>query len=319
MKYLAQFEKVIDRSPLSDVSKKTYKARLRRLTTITKKDVDWIIMHCKETYDLLSKYSVETIKGYVNTVLTLFKHAPILKTKKKHVYRCWYKVFDEIAAKANEKYNNMQASDRQKDSYVSWAEIITKRDSLVNKSSQDYLLLCMYTMIPPSRADMNMIKIYDKDPEDTKTYPNYMVVYNDKIKLVYNEFKSKSKRLQRYEKILPAHLETVVRKSLTANPREFLIVSPRTGLPYHNACSFSKYFDRLLEKHFKKKVTINTLRHSFVNSLDMNKLTPGEKDIIARDLMHSKDTMDKYRLSVSAQDSNTGKAKICEVVCRDAP
>lgn len=316
--YLTQFTKVIDASTeLSDVSKKTYKDRLRRLTTMTGHDVDWIIMHCKGVYEAIKKYETQTQKGYINTVLMLFKYTDGLKKKKKKVYDCWYKLFMKVAAQAEEKYNNMEASDRQKKVYVPWAKILETRDGLA-KDSQEYLLLSLYTMIPPSRADMNAVKILGSDDEvDVKKYPNYMVLYDDKIKLVYNEFKSKSRRLQKYEKILPANLEGVVRRSLMARPRDYLVVSPRTGQPYATGEAFAKYFDRVLERVFGKKVTINTLRHSFINSLDLNKLTPLEKEIIARDMMHSKDMMDKYRLLVPGSESANGRDQVCEVVCRD--
>lgn len=317
MAYLERFQKVIDSTNLSTISKKTYKDRLVRLTKIMNHDLDWIIMHCNETFKILQKFQIQTQKGYINSILSLFKYTKNLKKNKPDTYSCWYARFKEVNEKAEAKYNNMEASDRQKEVYVSWVDIITTREKL-DKTSIEYLLLSLYTMIPPSRADMNMIKIfYNDDPSDTTKYPNYLVIYDDKMKLVYNEFKSKSRKIQKYEKILPEILDKVVRSNLKKFPRQFLIVSPRDEKPYNNASNFSRYFSRILERIFKKKVTINTLRHSFVNSLDMNKLTPLEKDIIARDLMHSKDTMDKYRLSVPASESTSGKNQICEVVCRD--
>ena len=299
MAFLLKFQEIIDASELSDISKKTYKDRLKRLTTLMNHDVDWIILHCRETYEKLKQYEIQTQKGYINSILTLFKYTKGLKTKRLNTYNCWYSIFQEVDAKAEDKYNNLQASDRQRAAYVAWHDIITARDKL-DKSSQDYLLLCLYTMIPPSRADMNMLKIYYKDPNNIEVnkYPNYIVIYNDKIKLIYNEFKSKSRKLQKYEKILPQNLDHVIRQSLHNKPRDFLIVSPRTNHGYENASTYSKYFSIILERIFKKKLSINTLRHSYVNSLDMNKLTPLEKANIARDLMHSPMTMDKYRLAL---------------------
>ena len=315
--YLTQFKKVIDAtSELSDASKKAYKDRLRRLTEMTSHDVDWIIMHPDAILERLQKYELQTQKSYINSILTLFRYTKNLKKKRRDVYDKWYKIFSKVHVKADEKYNTMEASDRQKQVYVAWAQILERRDELA-KDSAEYLLLCLYTMIPPSRADMNCVKIYsDEQQVNVKKYPNHMIVGADKITLIYNEFKSKSRRLQKYEKILPGHLESIVRQSLKSKPREFLIVSPRTGKPYDNAGSFTRYFDRILERVFKKRVTINTLRHSFINSLDLNKLTPHEKDVISREMMHSRDMMDKYRLFVPAAQSNTGVDLSCEVVCK---
>ena len=89
-----------------------------------------------------------------------------------------------MSTKAQEKYENMEASERQKRSYVSWADIITTRDNIKDKTSNEYLLLCMYTMIPPARADMNVIKIYyNNDQIDSKKYPNHLLINKNTINI----------------------------------------------------------------------------------------------------------------------------------------
>jgi hypothetical protein len=42
-------------------------------------------------------------------------------------------------------------------------------------------------------------------------------------------------------------------------------------------------------------MSINTLRHSFINSHDMNKLTPLDKAELGKALMHSPHMFDRYR------------------------
>lgn len=306
--FLERFHKVIDASELSDVSKKTYKDRQTRLTKLMDHDLDWVMLHPNETCEKIKQFEIQTQKGYINSILTLFKYTKNMKEKHKKLYNKWTEIFEEVYKKAEEKYMNIEMSERQKQAYVKWADVIKVRDGL-DKKSDAYLMLSMYTMIPPSRADMNMLKIYHMTEIENSKYPNYIVIYEDNIKLVYNEFKSKSNRLQKYEKVLPKRLEDVIRYSLRFKPRNFLIVSPRTGKPYDKATSFAAYFARILSKIFDKPVTINTLRHSFVNSLDMNKLTPLEKELIAKDLMHTVATMDKYRYSIIGND------RVCEISC----
>lgn len=318
MAYLERFKKIIDSTDLADESKKNYRFRLTRLTVITGKDLDWVIDHCKDTFEIMKKNNIiepQSVKAYINSILALFKYTKGLKEKKPKAHRCWFEFFKKVKAIADHKYETLQASEKQIKAYVPWQEIIKKRDEL-DKDTPDYLLLCLYTMIPPCRADLNMVKIYhDRDGKDSE---NYMVVYkNGGIRLVYNEFKSKSRKLQKYQKNLPENLEQVVKRSLKLQPREYLIVSPRTRRPYCNVKSYTTYFDRILFRVFQKNVTINTLRHSFVNSIDFNKMTPLEKTAIAQDLMHSTDTMDRYRLSVPSSQSETGKPRVCEVVCSD--
>ncbi len=308
--YLKKFLDVIDKSSLADLSKIEYKGRLQRLTTITGHDVDWIIQNCKETLKKLKSYAPTTQKGYINTILTLFKYTKNLKKKQQSSYNCWFDALNKINEIVEAKYDNIEPSKKQLETYVSWDDIIKKRE-LLNKDSSEYLLLSMYTMIPPARADMNHVKIYYREPSDKEIekQPNYLVIKDNVMRLIYNEFKSRGKKIQRYEKELPENLKLVIKNSLENNPRDYLIVSPRTGEPYENAASYTKYFDRMLYKIFNKAVTINTLRHSFVNALPYT-LTPGERDAIARELMHDERTMQRYRLALP-----DGNKQECKLVC----
>lgn len=322
--FLLKFYDILDKTDLSDTSKKNYKFRLKRLVVLTGKDIDWVMSNCKKTMSVLDKNKVtepQSRKALINSILTLFKHGPGLKKKLAKAYKCWYTEFAQVNEVAEKKYDTLTASDKQVNAYVPWVDIVKKRDEL-DKDSDAYLMLSLYTMIPPARSDLNKVKIFkNKTPtdKDVEEEPNFLIVNKDgSMKLVYNEFKSKSKKLQKYEKILPKNLVEVINRSLEQKPRDYLIVSPRTGLPYPNTNSFTVYFNRTLKAVFGKPVTANTLRHSFVNGINFQHLTPLEKDVLAKDMMHSPEMFDRYRLIIPADKSQTGKQQICEVVCRDA-
>jgi hypothetical protein len=321
--FLFKFVEVIQNTDLGATSKKNYEHRLHRLVQLTNKDIDWVLSNCMKTLDILKKQNItepQSLKALINSILTLFKHTKNLKLKRKKEYTCWIQQFKIVNAKAEEKYDKIQPSKRQIEAYVPWNDIILKRDEL-DKDSNAYLLLCLYTMLPPARADMNCVKIVSKSKltdAEIKKHPNHIIVLPTGMKLVYNEFKTKSRKLQRYEKVLPQELVDVIQHSLKIKPREYLIVSPKTNNPYIKSNSFTQYFDRLLTSIFKKRMSINTLRHSFVNSVDMNKVTPLEKELLARDMMHSPEMFDRYRLVIPAEQSDDKKAKVCDVVCRDA-
>lgn len=322
--FLLKFYGIIDQTDLSDTSKKNYKFRLKRLVVLTGKDINWVMSNCQKTMRVLDKNKItepQSRKALINSILTLFKHGPGLKKKMAKAYKCWFAQFSEVHEVAEKKYNTLTASEKQVKAYVPWVDIIKKRDEL-NKDSDAYLMLCLYTMIPPARSDLNKVKIFKhKAPTeaDTIAEPNFLIINKDgSMKLVYNEFKSKSKKLQKYEKVLPKNLVEVIERSLQTNPREYLIVSPRTGLPYPNTNSFTVYFNRTLKAVFGKPVTANTLRHSFVNGINFQHLTPLEKEVLAKDMMHSPEMFDRYRLIIPADKSQSGKQQICEVVCRDA-
>lgn len=319
--FLTRAQSIIASTDLSDESKNQYQSRLKRLTDITKHDIDWILLNCEKTLVCLekdNKTEPQTIKSFINAVLAVFKYTKGFQEKYKKAYQCWSNARKENNIKANEKYVNITPSDRQIENYIPWKDILTVRDGL-QKDTVDYLLLSLYTMIPPCRADFDHVRILYKQPNEEQTLlqPNYLLITDEYMKLVFNEFKTKkSKNIKTYENILPDELVKVIQNSLKEKPRDFLIVSNKTGLPYKNSKSFTTYLDRTLFKIFKKHVTINTLRHSFIMSLDFNKITPKEKEHIAYLMMHSVSTQDTYRFIMPAKANELHKDKLCTVTCK---
>lgn len=303
--FLTKFKEVIDKTQLSEQSKNSYKYRLERLTNFTSKDVDWILCNCKKTLYILEKNNItnaETVKGMINAILCLFKYTNGLKERKPIAYACWVEQFKQVYEKAQEKYEKLEANQKQKDAYVPWAEIIKARDEL-DKKSLEYFILSLYTMIPPVRTDFNKVRLLKagEDTEDVvKENPNYLVTADGRMKLVLNEYKTKkqvnknTRQPKRYEQELPLQLVTVIKDSLRRQPRQYLIVSAK-GEPYHKPNSFTQLVRRVLFSVFKKNMSINTLRHSFINSHDMNKLTPLDKTELGKSLMHSPAMFDRYR------------------------
>ena len=294
------FIKLIDTLDMRETSKKTYKLRLQKLVEYTGKDVDWIITNCKKTIAALDRNGVteaQTRKGFVNSIMTLFKHTEGLQESKCKAYARWRECADNIHREADIRYETLEATDKQLNAHVPWDEILKTRDEL-NKSSVEYLLLCLYTMIPPARADFNKVKIYKgKELPNDKEDSSYLHIEGKgKMVLVHNEFKSSD--YHKYVKELPLELVKVIEKSLKDNPREYLIVSPRNNKPYELSNSYVQYFDRKLTKIFGKKASINMIRHSHNLQFDLNNLTPLEKKAIASDMMQSASTFEAYRFKI---------------------
>lgn len=300
-----KFVKLLATTPLSDMSKKSYAERLRTLMGLTGEDVDWMITHCKETMAIVRKKvpETQTRKALVVSIMTLFKHIHGLREQKCKAHARWVKCSDGIHKEAGMRYETLEPTQRQIDAHVPWEDVIKARDAL-DKKSVEYLLLCLYTMIPPARADYNKVKIYrNKEPneKDIEEYPNYLMINSKSphMVLVFNEFKTASqlqtKKREPYVKELPNDLVKVIKISLKEKPRDFLIVSPTTGEPYHLPNSYTQYFDRKLSKILGKKTSINMLRHSSALNHRLDDLSPLEKKVIANDMMHSPQMFEAYR------------------------
>lgn len=330
----------IKNSNLSENSKKSYLERLRTLQNHTGMILLEILRHPNEMFQNLQEYytEIQSQKAYINAILALFKYHSKLKSAFPMQLQIWKQHFDTVHRKIETNYDNNSPSAKQKTSFMPWQNIIKKREQLP-KNSIEYLWLCCHTMIPPMRADLDKIKIFtDREPsqKEIKDNPNFLLMQTKRVgdwimKLILTEFKT-AKSMKQYQKVLPAELCAVIKKSLLRSPRDFLFVSNSTGLPFNNTATYTRFANRLLQKIFKPHpITISMLRHIFVSNLDHGKLTSGEKTRLARDMMHSPSTFDRYRLifddhhddeymvQIDENASADGVKKICKCKCKDAP
>jgi hypothetical protein len=288
------FQCIVD-ADLSSVTKRVYLERLRYMIQQTKTELQEIIVHPEKYLEWVEKHSssMQTQKSYISAILAVFKHTPGLKEKEKKVYYEWYQGFKKVHEQIDHKYKQNEPSPKQKEAYVVYSDIVAKRDSLA-KGSKERLLLSMYTYLPPLRSDFNQVYIYQKS-QKTYDHENYILLF-DPPTLVLNEFKTMKKK-DGYEKILPEELVEEIKESLKKEPRDWLFMD-RSKQPYKSG-SFTKWANRTLKSLFKKALTISLIRHSYINQLDFNKLTVQEKEEIAKDMAHTVNTQDRYRLIFS--------------------
>jgi len=244
--------------------------------------MEWIQQHTK---------TPQTQKSYISAILAVYKHTPGLKDKYRDTYYQWYLEFKKLHDQIDARYKQNQPSEKQREAFVQFKDIVAKRDTLP-KGSKERLLLALYTYLPPLRSDFNKVFLYQKAPKSFD-HENYMKLYDIPM-LVLHEYKT-SKKKDVYEKELPPELVEEIKASLEKGPpRDWLFVD-RSKQPYVSG-SFTKWANRMLKKLFGRALTISLIRHSYINTLDFNRLTVQEKEDIARDMAHTVGTQDKYRL-----------------------
>ena len=282
----------IKKADLSSVTKRTYLERLRYMIQEIKTDLYDILTHPKIYLEWIHQHStsLQTQKSYISAILAVFKHTPDMKKNEQKYYYEWYQGFKQVHEEIDKRYKTNEPSDKQKDAYVSFEEIIKKRNEL-KKGSKERLLLALYTYLPPLRSDFNEVYIYIKAPEKIE-HDNYITLYNTPL-LVLNEYKTVRKK-DIFQKELPEELVTEIKESLKEDPREWLFMD-RNEQPYR-VNSYNRWVNRTLKKLFNKPLTISLIRHSYINSLDFNKLSVIEKENIAKDMAHTVNTQDRYRL-----------------------
>lgn len=293
------FRDAVKNGRLAVVTRQNYESRLSTMQHETGNTVHHMVRHPSETYQAILRKSADvpqTIRSYLTAFMAVFKHDPKLASRKQDEYQKFRSYFRKVDKVVQERYDNNEPNDKQREAYIPLNDVIQKRDQLL-ADSPEYLVLCLYTMIPPLRADFGNVRILSREPQGAAASTgNYLVVREKYMRLVLNEFKSKSKSLSQYNKVLPVNLEAVIRHSLSNQPRSHLIVSPRTGLPFLRDNTYVVHVHRIMERAIGKKVSISMLRHIYVNSLDYNKMTSGQKAQISADMLHSVSTNDRYRL-----------------------
>jgi integrase len=277
---------------ISNMSKKVYLTRLKKWVEEAEVELETILANPDKYLKWVYKKSSnsQTQKSYISAILAIFKHTPELKDKYKSDYDIWFEAFKKVNGKIEDKYKTNEPSERQKEGFVEYKEIIQKRDHL-EKGSKERLLLAMYTYLPPLRSDFNKVYIYTEKPSRI-TQDNYILLY-DTPKIVLKEYKT-SKNNKILENPLPKELIQEIKDSLAKEPREWLFMD-RTKGPYKST-SFNKWANRVFLKLFERPLTISLIRHSFVNQLNFNTLSIQDKEDIAKCMAHTVTTQDRYRL-----------------------
>ena len=333
---LERFCRALDAAPkLSDASKLQYKTMLRRLTDVLGHDVHWILANCSEAKALLlavkrtdGKTMLEvpqTLKAMLMPVLAILRHVPDMATAFPGAHACWSDLNNDVVSPlADERYETNEPSERQVAAYVPWADILEKRDQLLRSAptSVAALLLSLYSMIPPARADYGRVRVYSppSDPvPGVAIVPNHIVWTKsaNTMHLVLDEFKTRSKKGGAHEADLPLELVAVIARSLLDTPRKWLVVPPLSlsGEPFATNAAYAKYVARTLAIAFGgKPVTLNALRHSFSSSLDFNQLSPRDRKAIADALMHSPEMTHRYRYRFATPGAPPNAQ--CQLVCK---
>lgn len=297
MKYTkdTDFMKLVMDTELSKTSKTMYTDRIRHLQNKLGKDMFSIIKDAKNSVEWIKNNyeSVTSQKAYLSVTLSIFRHAPGLKEQLSDAYKIWFDAFTKVDKEIEARYKENEPTKKQQEGYVSFAELVKMRDSLV-KGSEDRLLLGMYTYIKPLRADFNAVRLYKGTiPEDHE--PNYIHMANrGGCTLYLTEYKTANKHGE-YKKKLPKELCEEIHTSLEKKPREWLFVKAG-GKPFDKSNSYIRYANRILQRLFERPLTLSLIRHAFVDTLDFNTMTIAEKEAIALEMRHTTKLQDQYRL-----------------------
>jgi len=142
-------------------------------------------------------------------------------------------------------------TEKYKENELTWDEILTARDALP-KNSVEYVLLSLYTMLPPRRS-LDYIAQIGKPQENSNFY--------DGTNFYFGNYKTKGSYNTQVVPV-PTELKKVIDDYLEARPfKSTHLLIKKSGIPYK-----TRDIQLTLNKILKKKISSTMLRSIFLSS-----------------------------------------------------
>ena len=292
--------------PIHDNSKKIYHSRLAEWIQFMPthfQSVTHIIMlpelAMKVLHSHLKTNTPSTRHMYIVAILSFIKHHIT------HLSEC---ITTEIATSLREQWNAIHTHNEapivqlrlenkptvlqqaKGGSQLSFQQIMEIREQLP-LGSMERLLISMYTLIPPVRADYFALHIIHDDQEPV--HPNYLRIRHANMDTVLRDFKT-AKTYHHIRNDLPLLLTQEIHHSLQSCPREFLFVNAQ-GKP-HTRNSFTLWTRRILTRVLQTDFTLVFFRHAFATHyVTHHNPTDLEISEISKKMGHSAEMFRAYR------------------------
>ena len=239
--------------------------------------------------------------------MSLFRHNERLQQVHRAAFEAWSRASSEHRARHMQvARQNAPTNANQTRNYASMADWQAAFDRLRHtpgahstlSKSQALVLFAYACMMPPKRAEMGAVRIFQARPTDTTdltTFPNHIIMSESVLRLMkHKTSKHQAHRDGITEQLAPGFMD-VLSQSLASQPREYLFVNSK-GQAFTNQ-GFSKYVTRTTKSIFggDKSPGVSLLRHAFCTSLDYNTLTGQERVDLALRMGHSSPMQDMYR------------------------
>tara|TARA_R110000765_G_scaffold6409_1_gene19774 strand:- start:6737 stop:7711 length:975 start_codon:yes stop_codon:yes gene_type:complete len=270
----------------------------------------------EQVEQFLDTYSAPTKRNYLNSIIVALKglneyDEDLLKT------------YETLRDTYHQEYlaSQSQLTPKQKENWASWKDIVKVvtryKDSLTTvltdkpeeihpseyKTFNDYVLLLLYTKLPPIRNDFGNVRIIKHDNFATlekkhKSGLNLLVV-RDNIPqfLVLNEYKT-HKTYGEVQIPLPEEVKTVVTVWLKYNKSGYLLVGGRSKSQPLGSNGISVRLRAIFKKYLNKNISTNMLRHIYVSERYSTTVDAMKKD--ANDMLH--DEMTQKKIYVKTYD-----------------
>ena len=236
----------------------------------SKKVIDWIEG---------SKYAVNSKKAiYIAIVGTL-------KAQEGYDLQPYRSQMDTYNKQVVANYETQTLSALEETKYLEWSKIldaVEKARVAVEDvwTLQEYLILCLYTMIPPVRLDYGNMLIVRTEPSEITG--NYLILSKNPY-FLFSDYKTfKVYGVMRIQ--IPKVLYDIIDLMLPFTTQYLL--EDRSGAPL-GAVALGQLIISIFQRHANKKVGVSMLRHSYISHIRAKELPIKKSDALAHQMMHS--------------------------------
>jgi len=263
---------------------------------------------CDKIIDIIKhNYELSSIHSFISAVLWELSKQDSYTTDYidniKDKYRAHGKNIKETVERSKIG-KEFDLTEKEKKNFMVWEDIVNFRQTLLKNLHKDnynnmieFLIVSLYTLHPPARADYAYMKLFIEDAFVPDNYTENYCVLQTNPRFVFNKYKVAKHRGPVVITIIP-ELHDILLDWADINKSEYVLSS------YIQSKNMSKPFTEntlcrritlIFEKYLDKSVTINTLRHSFISFMSKNDQEYDKKRENADKMMHSVSIADTYR------------------------
>ena len=280
-------------SNLADSSKTLFEKKIDQFITFMpsgKQNIDFIVDNPEQSIKFLNEEEsiAQTSANrhmFISAIVAFLKHTKEGSIRSLRIKQKWEKIQQENWEERRQKQLNNEPNELL--GQIGWKDIIKMRNQLP-PGSDERLLLSLYTYIPPVRADYFDVRINPPQSIITSKKANFITIKASasESELVLRDFKTAGK-YKEIKHILPQLLYDEIQLSLKAKPRNYLFVMPSDPTKPYDRGSFSKWANKTLKHLFQVPITLTSLRHLFISTLDFTNTRAKELENIGKSMGHS--------------------------------
>lgn len=292
---------------LGESSKALFNKKLNHFTAITNQTLEDLINNPAAASQTLSQQTqiAQTSSNrhmYYSAVTAYLKHTTKGSQVEESIKQQWLTIQKNNWEERRQQALNNEPTQNQiiAATTVKWQDVLTIRDQL-KAGTLEKLLLSLYSYVPPVRADYFDVEI---NPPKPKPEDNYIVLHKtDETKsyIVLHDFKTAHKYTE-IKHQLPKPLFDELHKSLKEKPRSHVFVMPSNATKPYDRGGFSKWANKVLTTLFKVPMTLTSLRHLFISTIDFNNTRGVELEKIGNSMGHSISMQKGYQWLGQTQD-----------------